>query len=276
MIILKTFLENLMKESGAEDKLFKRNLLKEYLQIVVLDFIYAHPKYSKLIFYGGSCLRHCFGLPRLSEDLDFVDLEKNVSISQLAKDLEDYFKNETDIAARVLVQPSRIKLSFPILRDLGLAGFSDSDLLLLKVEVFQGFDFCKNYEVSVTALFKINRSVLVKTFDLPTMMATKIGAVLNRKWEKTAKGGKVLAVVKGRDYFDLMWYLNKNIAPNLKCFMDDKDIDNLKTKLLSVIGKVDLESIRYDLEHLIEDNNFVENLSKNIKDILIREITMKL
>jgi len=38
-----------------------------------------------------------------------------------------------------------------------------------------------------------------------------------RKWEKTVKGGEVIAKVKGRDYFDLMWYLGKNIKPNINC-----------------------------------------------------------
>jgi hypothetical protein len=39
----------------------------------VLDYIYSAPRYSGLIFYGGSCLAHFFQLPRLSEDLDFID-----------------------------------------------------------------------------------------------------------------------------------------------------------------------------------------------------------
>ena len=76
MEIIKSYLKKLLAESVAENNLFKRNLLKEYLQIVVLDYIYSHPIYSQLSFYGGSCLSHCYKLPRLSEDLDFVDIEK--------------------------------------------------------------------------------------------------------------------------------------------------------------------------------------------------------
>ena len=52
---------------------FKKNLVKEYLQIPILSFFYSNKKYQDLIFYGGSCLKHCFDLPRLSEDLDFVN-----------------------------------------------------------------------------------------------------------------------------------------------------------------------------------------------------------
>ena len=78
MEALKIYLGNLAEHSGAQNLLFRRNLLKEYLQVVVLDYLYSHPDYSELVFYGGSCLAHCFGLKRLSEDLDFVDTAKRL------------------------------------------------------------------------------------------------------------------------------------------------------------------------------------------------------
>ena len=78
METIKVFLRNLVTTSGSKNNLFKRTLLKEYLQIVILDYLYSHPQYSDLVFYGGSCLAHCFGLNRLSEDLDFVDIGKKL------------------------------------------------------------------------------------------------------------------------------------------------------------------------------------------------------
>jgi len=74
----KTILKDLIAKSETNNKLFKRNVLKGYLQVLVLDFIYSDPDYSQLFFYGGSCLAHCFGLNRLSEDLDFVDVGKKL------------------------------------------------------------------------------------------------------------------------------------------------------------------------------------------------------
>ena len=217
MELIKPFLTKLIKDSASGDKVFRRNLLKNYLQILVLDFIYSHKKYSQLIFYGGSCLSHCYGLPRLSEDLDFVDAKKKIDISKLAKDLENYFKENTDLKTRATEQKFRVYLKFPLLHELELAGKSESDILFLKVEVFKGFDFCKGYKIEIIPLFKFNKTILIKTFNLPTLMATKIRAVLHRKWEKTDKKGKTIAKVKGRDYFDLMWYLEKGIKPNLEC-----------------------------------------------------------
>jgi len=266
------FLKDLLSKSLSTNKIFKRNILKEYLQVVVLDFLYSHPKYSRLIFYGGSCLAHCYGLPRLSEDLDFVDTGKKIEPAKLAKDLEAYFNEKTDIKAKAVVQKFRIYLKFSLLHGLGLAEKSESDLLFLKVEIFKDTNFCPGFKTEIVPLFKLNRSILIKTFDLPTLMATKIQAVLNRHWEKTDKSGKILAKVKGRDYFDLMWYLERGVKPNLKCFKDIKDAKDLKKKLLAAVAKVDVRSLRLDLEPLIDDRDLVKNLSRNLKDILKKQI----
>ncbi len=268
----KTFLKNLLDKSVSKNKLFKRNILKEYLQILALGFIYSHPKYSQMFFYGGSCLAHCFGLPRMSEDLDFVDAKGEMEIFALARDLEDYFNKKTDLPANVTVQKFRIYLKFPILRELRLAEKQESNLIFLKVEIFQKFIFCRKYKTEMVPLFKFNKSILIRTFDLPTLMATKIRAILFRKWEKIAKGGKSLAKVKGRDYFDLMWYLEKGIKPNMDCLEDINSKEELKEKLLKIIDKVDARSIEIDLESFIDKKDFVRNLSKNLKDILKRQI----
>lgn len=276
MEIIKPFLKNIVDGAIGMSSTYKRNLLKDYIQVVILSFIYSHPKYSQMVFYGGSSLRHCFDLPRLSEDLDFVDLKKNIKLNDLAKDLEYYFKKSTDLEAKIKIQPSRVQIKFAILKEMGLAGPSESDMLYLKLEVFKYFDFCLGYEINTMPIFKFNRSMLIKTFDLSTMMATKIGAVMNRRWNKIAQDGELLAKVKGRDYFDLMWYLGKGIKPNLNYLMDKEAKDGFKENLLAVVEKVDGKSIEYDLGPLMENSNFVNGLSKNIKDILIREITEKL
>jgi len=109
--------------------------------------------------------------------------------------------------------------------------------------------------------------MLIKTFDIQTLMSTKIRAVLYRKWEKTSKSGETLISVKGRDYFDLMWYLQKGVKPNMGC-LEVSDIDTLKKTLLEIIEVLDTNSVVLDLENFIDDQSFVKNLGKNIKEIL--------
>jgi len=267
----KVFLKNLIDNNLSESNIFKRNILKEYLQVLVLDYLYSHESYNKLIFYGGSCLKHCFDLPRLSEDLDFVDAKKEIKIKKLCKDLEEFFKKNTDLDLKTTCQKFRVYLKFPILQELELANKSESNFLFLKVEVFQNFNFCQKFKTQTIPLFKFNKSILVRSFDLETLMATKLRAILYRKWEKTNKQEEALIKVKGRDYFDLMWYLQKGIQPNIDC-VEARDKQELKNKLLKIVSKIDSQSIKLDLEALIKDREFIKKLSGNIKEIITKQI----
>ncbi|HFC10649.1 MAG TPA: hypothetical protein ENJ75_00410, partial [Candidatus Kaiserbacteria bacterium] len=174
----KEIMKNILREHSGESELYRRTLLKEYMQILTLDFIYSNNRYKSLVFYGGACLAHCFGLPRLSEDLDFVDTDGSVDLDSLANDLKIFFKKKTNLPVIIRRQKFRIELKFPILRELGQSGTSETDILILKIEVFSDFDFCKKYKTEINPLFKFNKSILMKTFDLPTLMSTKIRAVL--------------------------------------------------------------------------------------------------
>lgn len=269
---LKPTLKRLLSEAPSGKLLFRRNILKEYLQIVILDYLYSHPTYSKLVFYGGSCLAQCYGLPRLSEDLDFVDIHGDIDIEKIGNDFSIYFNNETDLKVTVSTQKFRVMLKFPILKELGLAKEGDSDLLILKIEVFRDDGTLRECKVEAVPLFKVNRSIILKSFDLSTLMSTKIRAILHRKWEKTSKSGETLAIVKGRDYFDLMWYLRKGVSPNMACIKEATNKDELKHLLLSMVDKFDSASIKFDLEALIADDRYVTDVSKNLRDILRSEI----
>lgn len=267
--MIKDFLKSVIKENPQASNLYKRNLLKEYLQIYILDFIYSNEKYKDLVFYGGSCLSQCYSLPRLSEDLDFVDIQNKIDLNMLADDTQKYFKEKTDLNMQVKRQKFRIYLKFPILKELGLPkNRAETDFLYLKVEVFKKFNFCDNYKTEIKPLFKANKSLFVKTFDLSTMMSTKIRAVLNRKWEKTDKQGNTLISVKGRDYFDLMWYLEKNIKPNFNCIDKTKNKKEIKKELLDNINQVDIRSVALDLENFIDNRAYLDNLENNIRNIL--------
>ncbi len=264
------YLQKILKENTDTVQAFKRNLVKDYLQILVLSYLYSHKNYRDLIFYGGSALRHCYELERLSEDLDFVDTN-NTDLEKMAKDMVIFFKKELDRDIVCKCQKFRVYLKIPILHTLGLAHTSESDLLYLKIEIFNEFNF-SNYETKIIPIFKFNKSLLIKTFDLPTLMATKINAVLYRKWEKTSKEGKTLCTVKGRDYYDLLWYLHKKIIPNIQCIKGIKSHKELKMKLLETVKNVDAKSIELDLLAFINDTTFVKNLSGNLTHIISEQI----
>ena len=68
----------------------KRIYLKGALQALVLDYIYNHPLYRGLNFYGGTCLHVIYGLNRLSEDID-LDNSQGVELDNFGEDLLSHF-----------------------------------------------------------------------------------------------------------------------------------------------------------------------------------------
>lgn len=274
----KNILSEILNEHKDKPAVFKRNILKEYLQVICLARIYSMEKYQgKLIFYGGSCLKHCFGLNRLSEDLDFVNVsESKINKEKLAEELKEYFKKKLSLDILYKIQKFRIYFKFPVLRELNLFGASETDLLFLKLEIFEDSEIFKNSAVQVVPIFKYGKTILVRTFSLSALMATKIRAILNRKWESGKEGDENFIKVKGRDYYDLLWYLSKEIKPDLAILQEFKDISKLKKSLLGLIENLDQRSVALDLEGLIGEKDLIVDLSKNIKDILKREIDGKL
>lgn len=49
-----------------------KHLLKEYIQLMILDYLSSTPYIRKLIFIGGTCIRLTKGIDRFSEYLDFM------------------------------------------------------------------------------------------------------------------------------------------------------------------------------------------------------------
>lgn len=61
--------------------------LREVMQEIALAGLHRAGFFDRAAFYGGTCLRIFYGLPRFSEDLDFSLLTADVDFS-----LEPYFK----------------------------------------------------------------------------------------------------------------------------------------------------------------------------------------
>lgn len=209
-------LEKILIEERAKGSLdsYILNLLKEYLQVYVLYFIYTNSKYNKnLIFTGGTCLRHFYNLPRLSEDIDF-DFQESFNPQTLLSDLEGYFKKKykfNEIKLAIKQRGNQILLKFPVLHKLGLAKDNESNLLYVKL------DFLKNpskyFDLQTTSKSIYGFNFVAKHYDLPSLMSGKIHAILIRK---KFQGPDNIEIIKGRDFFDLLWFLKNSVKPNLK------------------------------------------------------------
>ena len=108
----------------------KRILLKEALQAQVLDYLYNHPLYRGLNFYGGTCLHIVYDLNRLSEDLDFV-LHKDFSL--ITQNLSEVFqKVESQSGIKMTLRSSP---KFPVKRAAEVINYTPH-LILAYPEVF--------------------------------------------------------------------------------------------------------------------------------------------
>ena len=215
----------------AGNATFQKHILKEYVQLMVLDYLATSPYISKLAFIGGTNLRLIKGIDRFSEDLDFD-----------CKDLtDDEFKEMTDgvlsflhrsginVEARDKANPKlsafRRNIYFPeFLFELGLTGH----------QLDQGVNYpIEKKHVQRCGFF----------FSLPVppdsvLLSMKLSALLAR--------------AKGRDFYDTM-FLMQQTKPSYEFLSARVGIntpDELKKAILNKLKTIDLNVKKRDFEHL--------------------------
>lgn len=209
MTVLKQMLEkyDMSTADGAV------NGLREVMQEVALAGLYRGGFFDKAAFYGGTCLRIFYGLPRFSEDLDFSLLESDANFS-----LEPYFKavREEFSALGLQVEISAKKKT---VRTGIESAFLKSDTRLFSFAVHADKTIKIKFEVDTVPplgfateekLLLQPFSFYVKCFSLPDLFAGKMHALLFRNWKNR---------VKGRDWFDFEWYVRKGTPMSLSHFI---------------------------------------------------------
>ncbi len=270
--ILKRKLDDL-STYGNIDAETRRNALKEELQFYVLNFIYHHSEYNKWIMYGGSALRIIHGLDRMSVDLDFevshVVTEK--FLKKLKKEVEGYFVNtygaDSDFLTIKTTTGRGLLLKFHVGKELSLG--NPSNQVHVKIDL--------NNIVApktVTERRPINRdqlSFVILTYNMGALMASKLAAIFLRG---TRGVGDAVYEEKGRDIYDLLWYMGKKVVPDFD-YMIAKgiDVNDLKTlfdRLTLQMNKVSDENLKNDLTPLFVDQNFISNWLKNWRESYLR------
>lgn len=244
------------------------NFLKEYIQCLVLSSIYNHKKYQKLVFKGGSCLRVCFDLPRLSEDLDFDYEKKGLAGDELEAYLATEIRTKFFPNLETKKQSTkRIYLKFPLLYNLEMARSPESDKLYVKIETKTKIVPYAQFELTPISKFGFN--FIAYHYNLPTLMAGKIHALLYRLW---FKGKKQEIDIKGRDFYDLYWFLKNEITPNWNMLKKTTGVANQKElkKILKerVEKMITPQKLAYDLKNFMADPQFVSDFAKNYLKII--------
>jgi len=268
LTILKRKLDDIAAYSGIDAET-RRNALKEELQFYVLNFIYHHQEYGKWIMYGGSALRIIHGLDRMSVDLDF---EVSYAITEkflekLKKEIKDYFNNTYGAGADFLtikINTGRgLLLKFHVGEELSFG--HPSKQVHVKIDL--------NHFVApktVTERRPINQdqlSFVIVTYNMSALMASKIAAIFLRG---TRGVGEAIYEEKGRDIYDLLWYMNKKVVPDFDYLVAKgigvKDPRALFDKLTLQMNKVSETNLKQDLIQLFVNKTYIENWLKNWRE----------
>ena len=270
--ILKRKLDDLAAY-GSLDAETRRNALKEELQFYVLNFIYHHSEYDSWIMYGGSSLRIIHGLDRMSVDLDF-EISHAITekfLEELKKEVEGHFINTYGAGADFLIVKITtgrgLLLKFHVGEE--LSSGHPSKQVHVKIDL--------NHFVApktVTERRPINRdqlSFVIITYNMSSLMASKLAAIFLRG---TRGVGEATYEEKGRDIYDLLWYMNKKVVPDFDYLIakgiDAKDPRALFDKLTLQINKVSDENLKQDLEPLFVDKTYIQNWLKNWRESYLR------
>jgi len=188
----------------ASSPIEARNLVREYLQALILQCLQRSGTMTALAFHGGTALRFLYTLPRFSEDLDFA-LEGDSSqydfrgcLRTTQRDLEAQgYKIAIKLNDKKTVQSAFIR--FPgLLYDLKLSPHLD-EAQAVKIEVDTNPPAGAGLSTTL-----IRRYVLlnVQHHDQASLLAGKLHAILQRPY------------LKGRDVYDLVWYLSARDWPD--------------------------------------------------------------
>lgn len=263
-------LKTIVDRSRGENSLYARNLLKEALQIYTLNFVYSSVYADTFLFKGGTCLRFCFDLPRLSEDLDF-DIKKfsDFSLDKFCQAITDYFVGKLQFKEfdfKIAGNKREIFLKFPIMDKIGLVSNSaESNILFLRIDLSPTDS--KSYKEEISLKTTYDFSFVIKRYSLEDLFASKIAAILSRTFRKR-KGD--LITFKGRDYYDLVWFLEKGIKPNYKRLIDITKIKSQSEILEKLDEKVSLVKENYlkeDLLPLFKEAGLVDSFVTNFKQL---------
>lgn len=230
---------------------FERELLREYLQCVMLQILYDSPLGRHFIFLGGTCLRLVHDNSRFSEDLDFDNLA--ITPQQFDAVAELMEKELTGQGYHIEIQVAgkgayRCNIKFPeMLYQQGLSSYREEKILIQLDTEAQRFGFTP--DSYILNRFGVFTQMLVTPLDL--ILAQKCYAILNRPRNK------------GRDFYDVVFLLGRNVKPNYAYLEQKVGIRNsseLKERLLAHCEKLDMKEQGQDVAKFLFNPNDIRRV----------------
>jgi predicted nucleotidyltransferase component of viral defense system len=264
--------------------------LREILQEITLLGLWRSKFFEHGAFYGGTALRILYGLDRYSEDLDFSLLvpDKNFDLNRympaIEKELIGFgFAVRAEVQQKRVITPIQsafiktdtIQSLLTISTDKTITRtIPPGRLLKIKLEI--DTDPPPGFDVEAKYLLK-PIPFAVRTYVLPDLFAGKIHALLCRKWRDR---------VKGRDWYDLVWYLTHYPELHLTHleqrmrqsghWQKEFSLDKVALyKLLDqAIEQLNINQARQDVSPFLKDPGIIEVWSKDFFRSVIGRICL--
>lgn len=238
---MKEILEKRLK--GIESPEGRYNALREGLQHLILKILDDAGHFRHLSFVGGTALRIVYDLRRFSEDMDFSlqrprdpTFDFRRVLESLIKQLEVY-DLPVDTKTKETGAVRGVFLKFKnVLQELGVSR-RQGQKLAVKLEVDTNPPAGAGHESRI-----VQKEFLftVVCHDLPTLFAGKLLAFLYRNY------------TKGRDVYDLIWYLSRKTPAN-RIFFENGLFQSTGTKLSWSRDEL-IEKVMTRIEALNMDN----------------------
>lgn len=282
-------LNEMLKKYDANSLDEKKNAIKEVIQEVVLCGLSRAGFFDKAAFYGGTALRIFYGLDRFSEDLDFSLKEKDDSfhLSSYFPVLEKELKSfglDFKIEEKQKNVDSNVKSAFlkGNTQELVLLFYPNENISskISKNEVLKiKFEIDTNPPSGAEYEYKYSLKPFpyeITLYDLPSLFAGKVHAILCRNWKIR---------VKGRDLYDYIFYLQKGVHLNLEnlrqkliqsnAWKSDEELtlDELKRMLCEKFEDINYEKAKDDVRNFIKNDSsldiwspdFFKTITKDLK-----------
>jgi predicted nucleotidyltransferase component of viral defense system len=252
--------------------------LREIMQQIALLGLWRAKFFEHAAFYGGTALRVLYGLDRYSEDLDFSLLKPAKAFTlgaygdALRRELSS-FGFEVSFEIRKKNQASAIE-----------SAFLKANILQQMIVVKAGDDLTRQMHVDQVLKIKLevdtdppggfeteSRVVLlptpfaVRVYSLPDLFAGKMHALLCRKWKTR---------VKGRDWYDLVWYVGRHpqlhlshLESRMRCSGDWTESTpmsrgRLLERLRAAIRQLNVTQARQEADRFVREKSSLELWSR--------------
>lgn len=271
---MNTVIEEMLKSYQVDNIYDRKNAMKEIMQEIVLCGLSRAGFFKEAAFYGGTALRIFYGLDRFSEDLDFsleqinLDFDLCSYFPVLEKEVKAFGLN-VEIQEKEKTKDSNIRSAF-------LKGNTKEHLLLFYADERVVGTVDKNEVVKIKfevdtnppafATYEHKYRLLpvpyeIRLYDMPSLFAGKIHAVICRGWQSR---------IKGRDLYDYIFYLSKAVTVNQKHLRarlidsgyisenQECTLEEIKTMLKNRFDSIDFLQARKDVEPFIRDTSVLD------------------